>query len=397
MSSGAVHRQPHRPLRILNVVGSLVMGGTERYLSRIIPILRRQHGIDVELCLLQATGPLLDVVKSDGVHILTTANRRRGGRIPIHAIPLTLLDMARLIRRGHYDVVHSYLFHAEVPATASAWLARTPRIIISRRALYPWRRPRGPIPYALETLTNVLADELIANSWTVMRDVERTERLLPRVRGVIYNGVDVSLYRLASPQKNGPLRMVTVGALADRKGQEYAISALRLVRDAGIDSELTIVGSGPNERRLRELAQKEGVTDQITFAGLVEDPRSFLEGADLFVLPSRQEGFSNALLEAMASGLPVVATDVGGNAEALEDGIGGFIVPPEDASALARAVAELGRTRERLTAMGAANRKRITERFSLEASAANLASWYRQDGAGASPRAASTPAARSAR
>src|SRR2546430_7991915 len=109
------------------------MGGTERYLSRILPILRRDHGMDVEICLLSAVGPLLETVKSDGVPVRLTKDRRRDGRTPLYAIPLRLRDMAGLIRQGRYDIVHSYLFHAEVLATAAARLARTPRIIISRR------------------------------------------------------------------------------------------------------------------------------------------------------------------------------------------------------------------------------------------------------------------------
>ena len=365
-----------KKLRVLNVVGSLVMGGTERYLSRIVPILRREHGIDVEICLLSAVGPLLETVKNDGVPVLTMKNRRRNGRTPLYAIPLRLFDMAALIRHGRYDIVHSYLFHAEVLATAAARIARTPRIIISRRALYPWRRPRGIVPYALETITNAFADEMIANSDTVMRDVERTERMLPSIRGVIHNGVDVRTFEIARPAIEGRLRMVTVGALADRKGQEYAIDALALMRQAGIDAELTLVGDGPNEPLLRDLADQRGVSADVVFAGLSKDPRPFLTKADLFVLPSRQEGFSNALLEAMASGLPVVATDVGGNAEALEDGVGGRIVPPRDGTALAAAIIDLAGRRTALPQMGAANRERIERHFSLESSAAKVAAWY---------------------
>ena len=372
-----------RRLRVLNVVGSLVLGGTERYLSRIVPILRREHGLDVDLCLLNPVGPLLDTVRADGVPVRWTRDRRRNGRTPFYVVPLRLRDMVALIREGRYDIVHSYLFHAEVLATTAARIARTPRIIISRRALYPWRRPQGVVPYALETMTNALAGELIANSETVMRDVERTERLLPRIRGVIHNGVDIATFQTATPKTEGRLRMVTVGALADRKGQEYAIEALARARQAGVDAELTLVGDGPNEEVLRDLAARRGVSSDIVFAGLSKDPRPFLLNADLFVLPSRQEGFSNALLEAMASGLPVIATDVGGNAEALENGVGGRVVPPRDAEALASAIIELARRRPSLPEMGAANRERIERRFSLESSAAKVAAWYLRETASA--------------
>src|SRR2546423_4906186 len=231
----------------------------------------------------------------------------------VYAGITTIREIASLIRSRHIDIVHSYLFHAEIVGTPAARLAGIRRAIISRRAVYPWRRPKGPAYFGLETATNALANELVANSLTVLRDAERTERLLPRVRTVIYNGVDATVYRCASPTTAGPLRLVTVGALEPRKGQEYALRALRRVHEAGVDARLTLVGGGSDETLLRRIAHAQRVEAHVNFAGPQADPRPYLLDADVFVLPSRQEGFSNALLEAMACGLPVVATDVGGN------------------------------------------------------------------------------------
>lgn len=273
--------------------------------------------------------------------------------------------------------MHSYLFHAELVGTPAARLAGISRIIISRRAIYPWRRPDGAPYLLLETATNMLANELIANSHVVLSDAERTEHLLPKKRTVIYNGVDANEYTLATPTDSGKLRLVTVGALAPRKGQIYAIEALRRVRDAGVDAGLTLVGGGSDELLLRRAAREHEVEQHVVFAGPQNDPRPFLLDADIFVLPSRQEGFSNALLEAMASGLPTVATDVGGNREAVGDGVGGQIVPPFDPEALAQSIIALAHSRATLAELGMANRRRVEEVFSLDASARKLAEWYR--------------------
>jgi glycosyltransferase involved in cell wall biosynthesis len=365
-------------LRVLNIVGSLELGGTEQYLIRVAPLLR-EYGIEVEVCVLDRRGPSLEVAQDAGIPVHGTHARGRRSRTLTYAGIATVFEIASLIRRGRFDIVHSYLFHAEVVGTPAACLARTPRIIISRRAVYPWRRPVGAPYFLLETATNMLANELIANSFQVLRDSERTERLLPRTRTVIYNGVDAQRYGLASPGATGTLRLVTIGALAPRKGQEYAIQALRLVLDAGVDARLTLVGGGSDEELLRRAANENRVIRHVVFAGAQVDPRPFLLDADIFVLPSRQEGFSNALLEAMASGLPAVATDVGGNTEAIIDGEGGAIVPPFDAGALAEAVITLARARDNLVTMGRVNRRRAEELFSLEASVRKLASWYRRD------------------
>jgi glycosyltransferase involved in cell wall biosynthesis len=232
----------------------------------------------------------------------------------------------------------------------------------------------------LEAGTCFLAHELIANSRTALIDAEASELVLPRKRTVIYNGVDVHRYRAAILRTSGQLRLLIVGALAARKGQEFALRALALIVDAGVDAVLTLVGEGPDESMLKALASDLELVDRVRFAGPTLDPRPNLHECDIFVLPSRQEGFSNALLEAMASGLPVVATNVGGNAEALMDGEGGIIVPPRDPAAMAAALIDLSRRRGEFHSMGAANRSRVAQQFTLERSAFQLANWYRGDG-----------------
>jgi glycosyltransferase involved in cell wall biosynthesis len=367
-------------VRVLNIIGSLGVGGAERYLSRVTPALKA-HGVEVEICCLERSGPLLEIVEAAGVTVHGTRFifRQRSGSLlrTAPALMRAVEDIRRLIRSRRYDVVHTYLFLADLVGTAAAQLAGSKRIITSRRALHAWRHEPTVLQHWMELGTNVVADELIANSRTVLEDVERYERFLPRGRGVIYNGIDPELYRAASPGKrSGPLRLVNVGALAPRKGQRYAIEALAICAEAGVDARLVLVGAGPDRPLLESAARDSGVEDRVEFAGEQMDPRPFLEAADLFAFPSRQEGFSNALIEAMSSGLPVVATDVGGNAEALGKN-GGRIVPPEDSEAFARAVIELAANRRGLAEIGAANRDRVARTFSLEASVKRLADWYR--------------------
>jgi glycosyltransferase involved in cell wall biosynthesis len=364
-------------MRVLNVVGGFGIGGTERYLARIAPLLRH-HGIELDFCALELEGPLLGEYRAAGVKLSSTPyiDRARGSNTL--ALARTVDTIRRLVRVNHYPIVHTYLFWSDVLGVTAARLAGCPRVIESRRALHPWRHGPGRFLHALELGTNLLAHEMIANSYSVLRDVLNTERCVPARRTVIYNGIDVDLYGQAAPgSTSGPLRIVTVGALAQRKGQQYAIEAMHLLGQAGVDVHLTLVGAGPDEAMLRRLVAGYGLDRRVTFAGEQPDPRPYLEAADLFLLASRQEGFSNALLEAMASGLPVVCTDVGGNSEALVEGEGGCIVPPRRPEALAAAAAELAARRADLAGIGRANRSRAEDRFSLAASLARLAAWYR--------------------
>lgn len=364
---------PH--LRVLAVIPDLEALGTQRYVARTAVALRRL-GVEVEVCALDRRGPLAEDLAREGIDSHGTSFSRWTSRRQTGVLVTAVREVARLARSGRFDIVHSYLYWGDVIGSLGGRLAGR-RVIVSRRALHAWRHEPAPHFHLLETISNLCAQDLVANSRAVLEDAERNERFLPRRRGVIYNGVDPELYRPAvAGRHDGRLRLVTVGALAPRKGQEYGIEALARLRRDGIEARLTLVGGGTERAFLETTARRLGVEREVEFAGEQLDPRRNLEAADIFVFPSRQEGFSNALLEAMASSLPVVATDVGGNAEAVVDGEGGRVVPPRDPDAIARAIQELAADRSRLPAMGARNRERIEKLFSLEASAGALAQWY---------------------
>jgi glycosyltransferase involved in cell wall biosynthesis len=363
-------------VRVLSVVGNLNIGGTESYLARIAPEIR-EHGIEMEICALEPVGPLLSRLESKGIVVHGTPYGERTRRSNTLTLLRTADAIRGIVRRGRFDLVHTYLFWSDILGVSAARLAGCRRVIEGRRALHAWGHSKSAFFHGLEQTANMLAHELIANSRAALADAEAHERFLPSIRTVIYNGIDVSAYDPGQAQGNGPLRLITVGALSARKGQEYAIGALARLQSRGVDVSLELVGSGPDEAKLRKKAASDGIESRVRFAGEQTDPRPHLACADLFVLPSRQEGFSNALLEAMACALPVVATDVGGNAEALVDGEGGRLVPPQDSEALAAAIAEMASDRERLVAMGRFNRRRVEERFSLQTSVQALADWYR--------------------
>lgn len=357
------------------MVGSLNLGGAETYVSRVVRAIRN-HGVHMELCALDRTGPLLAPLERDGIVVHDAAFSSTKYRSTISRLMGTTQAIRRVVRAGRFDVVHTYLFWADVLGVTGARLAGCRRILISRRALHGWTHGPKARYHALEQGTNLLANELIANSLAVLNDAEAHERILPSVRTVIYSGVDLDLYEPATPGVDGPIRLVTVGALAPRKGQEYAIEALSMLKESGVDATLDLVGAGPDEAKLRRLVADAGLGDLVSFAGEQEDPRPYLKRADVFLLPSRQEGFAVALLEAMATGLPVIATDVGGNAEALVDGEGGRIVPAQQPAAIAAAVADLAKERRRWPEIGRFNRARVQDRFSIDASARHLADWY---------------------
>jgi len=362
-------------MRVLAVVPDLQARGTERYVARVSVALREQD-VEVEVCALDHSGPLVAELSAAGIRTHGTSfplwtSRRRSG-----VLGRTVREISRLVKSGRFDAVHTFLYWADVLGSLGGRLAGR-RVIQGRRSLHRWRREPRLHLELLEMASNLAAGEVLANSRAVLADAEREERFLPRRRGVVYNGIEVADYQPAAIGAAGRLRLVSVGSLDPLKGQEHALGALALAVAGGVDAELTLVGEGPTRPALERLAGSLGLGERVVFAGEDLDPRRRLAAADLFLLPSLTEGFSNALLEAMASGLPVIASDVGGNPEAIVDGEGGRLVPAADARILAAALQDLAARRADLAAMGRANRRRAEERFSLQASAAALADWYR--------------------
>jgi len=209
---------------------------------------------------------------------------------------------------------------------------------------------------------------------------ERAARMVEDMIGLpagavrtIYNGVpDVPvdpLPRLA----DGPV-VGALGRLSREKGFDVAVRALRRLPDA----TLVLVGEGPERERLEALAVELGVDQRLKLVGWSDEPRRFLGGFDVFVLPSRHEGFPLAVVEAMLAEVPVVAADVGSVREAVRDGETGYLVPPEDVDALAERLGGVLADAEVARRLGRMGRARAVEHFTAEAMARAFESLYRE-------------------
>jgi phosphatidylinositol alpha-1,6-mannosyltransferase len=185
------------------------------------------------------------------------------------------------------------------------------------------------------------------------------------------NGVDVRAFRMAAPRNSGPLRIICVARLIERKGQRHLLAALRRLRDAGVTATVKFVGTGDAAQAYRAEADRLGIADLVTFTGYVPRERiaDHYADADVFVLPSHNEGMSVATLEAMAAGLPLVVTRTGGTAELVQEGENGLTFAWSDVETLVQHLAYLAANREVVRQMGAASRRRA-EQMSWDAVAA---------------------------
>lgn len=188
---------------------------------------------------------------------------------------------------------------------------------------------------------------------------------------VIPAGADLDAVEPAStPTLEGPMRLLFVGRLVSQKGLDVLFRALATMKTHN-DWSLTIAGEGPLKDELALAAHKLGVADRVVFRGWLERDQlpAVYKDADIFVLPSRDEGMPNAMLEAMAAGLPVIGSKVAGLNEVVIDGETGFLVPPEDANALAHALRVSIEDRDQTFTLGKAARERVVERFSWDRAA----------------------------
>jgi glycosyltransferase involved in cell wall biosynthesis len=197
----------------------------------------------------------------------------------------------------------------------------------------------------------------------VARDIERVP---PEKLRVIHNGIDLDRFPMpdARPAR-AAARAVTVGRLDAVKDQSTLLRAVRLVVDRSPAFQLDIVGDGPSRSDLESQRDALGLTGHVHFHGYRDQVRPFLAAAGVFVLSSASEGVSIALLEAMASGLPAVATDVGGNREVVVPGETGYLVPAGAPEALAEAVLRIQAEATGFERMGRAARRRVEVAFNL--------------------------------
>ena len=275
-----------------------------------------------------------------------------------------IADLRRLVRS--FDVVHLHSSKAgAVGRLALVGMSRRPACAFTPHG-WSWLaggRLSSPIYRIFERLAAPLADATIAVGDDELRaGADVLGRAQERVR-VVQNGVDVTRFRPDGPRamrSSAPL-LTCVGRLARQKGQDVAVRALAASRHR--DARLRLVGMGPERDDLVALAARLGVADRLELVGERSDPADELRTADVVLVPSRWEGLSLVLLEAMASGAAVVATAVAGESAL---GRAGVVVPPEDARALATAADALLENPRRRAELGRAARERAVARFAVE-------------------------------
>jgi glycosyltransferase involved in cell wall biosynthesis len=281
---------------------------------------------------------------------------------------VAVVRLARWLRRHRPDLVHLHTAWATWLGGWAAYSAGVPAIAtcrMERRFARGWRTRLiyETLVQRAVAISTSIADSLAAGGVPRERVCVIPSAVAP-ARLALRAGREATRRALGAP--DGALVLLTIGALVHRKGLDVLLDALAGLGRDGLRPLLWVAGDGPEHASLAAQVVRLGLLEQVRFLGRRDDIGDLLAAADLFVMPSRDEGLGVAALEAMAAGRPVVATRVGGLQEAVIDGRTGLLVPPDDPNALATALARLLRYEALRVQLGAAGPARIAEAYDAE-------------------------------
>lgn len=365
-----------RRINVLRVVIGLNQGGVQQ------GVLNLFRGLDSTrfrpiACAIENDGAIGREIAAEGFDVVVLGRRKKGWGIRI------VRDLTQLIRDRDIAIVHGSSYHPSLFARVAGLLARAPVLISHEHVVFEHRRLKRCL---FSHLVGRATDAHIAVSAAVRDQVVSWYRLDPARVRVIHNGVDPERFapRMATAEAKarlgiprGAFTVMTTCRLDPEKGHRFLFQALEPVwRTRGFHT--VVVGTGRGEAEVKAAADTHGLSGGVTFTGLRRDIPDLLAAADVFVSPTLQEGFPNAVLEAMAMARPVVVTDVAGNTEAASHEKDALIVPPSDPEAIRNAVLRLhgdAALRERL---GTAARATVLERFTTTHFASRVEALYEE-------------------
>jgi glycosyltransferase involved in cell wall biosynthesis len=315
-----------RPRRVALVIGQLTRGGAEGQLAQLVRHVDRARYEPFVYCLSAQTAPLGSEITATGTCLrVVTGNALQRAR-----------QLAQLLDADEIDIIHTWLYVANAVAGVAHLRRRSRPLITSAR--------NCKVQGRVNQLANVVAFRssraIIANSRDVAAYITRHYAAPAERIRVIYNSIDIERFH-PGPRSDTTGPIVAIGRLVEQKNHDLFLRAAAALNQQMSDTHFLIVGDGPLRDALEKQARGLGIAARVSFTGERGDVDAILRTASLFWLTSRWEGMPNVVLEAMASGVPVIATDVGGTRELIRSGVDGFVVPPNDGDAFVRHSQEL--------------------------------------------------------
>ncbi len=353
-------------IKICYVIGQLSMDGAERQLYELVKGINREKFYPIVISLSKG-GFWADEIRRLNIQIIELPRKKNKEFA-------RLFKLIKLIRDIKPGIVHTFLFSANSYGRIAAILCRAPIIIASERSLPEIGKSKTKFQIYLDKLLALFSHGIICNTQKASEVLVKKYSFNAKKVFTIYNGIDITSFRAEDNNNNqkskiSPKVIGTVGRLDPVKNHKLFLDAAKIILNSSINKnneiKFLIIGDGPLKKNLEEYARKLEITDNVIFTGERADVPALLQCMDVFVLTSHYEGMSNAIMEAMLAGLPVVATDSGGNAELVIDGKTGFLCPSNDAIVFAERIINLIVNEGKAKRMGESGKKKIANEFSI--------------------------------
>jgi glycosyltransferase involved in cell wall biosynthesis len=364
-----------KKIKLLFVIGSLEIGGAEK---QMIMLAGKLQLADFQCAVFsfQQGGKLFKDLSNLDIPVYYGGLNEDDHRRRAWRLAFTQMKLIQTILEYRPTVIHSFLPLANFLGALAGRICHVSLVITSLRALGN-HQDRYWFLNPVDRVANILSHQVTVNSNAVGHDTVRRDHIDPSKMTLIYNGVDPLPFEAAFTERekvretlglgNNEKVVITVANLIPYKGHRELLEAAQTVIRKLPGTRFLMVGKDRGIRgELQELSGRLGVEGNVHFLGLQKNIPHLLAASDLSVLPSHEEGFSNVILESMAAGLPVVATDVGGNKEAVVDGATGWLVPPKEPGILAERMSDLLENSEKARMWGEKGRRRVCEVFSAE-------------------------------
>lgn len=367
---------------IIDTINSI--GGTEKQLLGLIRSLDKERFEAYLLCLKPPNAYVhLDIGSMDEYRSHCIYHELDIGSLASIRCIGRIFKLVRFLRERKIDIIQTYFIDAQLIGIVAGRLAGTKKIVCCRRDLGFWHEPH--LLFLVRTM-NVFADSFLVNSSAIRDQIARDERIDPEKISTIRNGIDRGAYNGSLSQRcemegsRDRRDCFSVGISANFTRQvkrvDVFIRAAALVLEEIPHVRFCIAGEGNLREELIGLSRELGISGKVMFLGALTDVHDVLKGWDVGVLSSDSEGMSNSILEYMASGIPVVATAVGGNRELIEEGVNGFLVARGDHVSMAARICDLLKDRDLRKRMGEQGRRIVSEKYDWEIVKGEYESFY---------------------
>ncbi len=357
-------------MRVLHIIDSLNAGGAESLLKNFVLEAKKNDLFNIEIATLYSNAIFKDEIKNVGIPVwdlnLKYKYDFRG-----------ILKIITLIKKGKYDVIHVHLFPADIfVALSSLFLSKNINYVFTEHNTYNRRRSRKVFKI-LDKFTYSRYSKIICISNQTRCSLINWIPIVKKKTVVIPNGISIPDF-VDFKFSEIYYDVLFVGGLSRQKGVNFLLEAISILKEKyNRYLKVAIVGDGPLKDELRKLCVKLKINNQVEFLGIQKNVNNFMRSSKVFVLPSRWEGFGLVIIEAMSNMLPVIASNVGGIPEIIENGKDGILLPPEDSETLAQAINDLLENKELREKLSQAAYKKVKKEFSIKKYSVQILDLYR--------------------